>query len=362
MERETMSTGPRSVIGGGAAALIVWTALPAVLGFALTGGAPARLEAQGSAEGRAGARARDSVVLILNSGARMDSVKVLVRALRHEAPGSAAWDALKAKIDTLLPMAAPPMVFSRQMMPIRGWIGINVGLVPRSEMITSGGDDIVRYIAHPLIVSVTPESPAQRAGIVPGDVLMAYNGVDVAENQVNMSRLLVPERKLSVTIRRGDDLKDYSLEVAKAPEQNMMRRLDLAPATGDLPPDFVGRVERPGDGRVPAKALMVAGDNPFFGVFLGMKDGLFGARMSNVGADLARALKLQVGVLVNDVSGDTPAARAGLRAGDVIISAAGQSVTSTEWLNRVVATKLGDRSIELQVVRERKARTITVAW
>jgi len=361
-------------MGGGAAAIIGAAALPVVLALVTTGGAPHRLGAQAPSPARAGVHARDSVIVqFLNDGVRIDSMMALVRAWQQEGVGSPGWLTLRAKIDSLLAPSMPRMLMTKQLTPLRGWIGINVGLVPRRERITDEGDVVLRYGAHPLIVSVTPESPAQRAGITPGDVLVAYNGIDVVGSDVNMSRLLVPERKLSVTIRRDGEIKDYSLQVARLPTKHEVRDLEIGPAMGggDPPAGFGGRMEGGEDGRVPAKALMVARDAPFFGAVGGlpfgvfvynMQDGLFGARISNVGTDLARALKLQVGVLVNDVSEDSPAGRAGLRAGDVIVSAAGQPVATMERLKRVLATKLADHSIELQVVRERKARTVTVGW
>ena len=53
----------------------------------------------------------------------------------------------------------------------------------------------------PLVVAVAPGSPAERAGLLPGDEIVALNGVrprDVIEWQ-----LLADEADLSLEVRRG---------------------------------------------------------------------------------------------------------------------------------------------------------------
>jgi serine protease Do len=72
---------------------------------------------------------------------------------------------------------------------------------------------------------------------------------------------------------------------------------------------------------------------------------------------------LEPGVLVNDVSDETPASRGGLRTGDVIVSVAGQTVTSLRALQEAVAIRsAGERSIVLQVMRDKRPHNVTVSW
>jgi S1-C subfamily serine protease len=89
---------------------------------------------------------------------------------------------------------------------------------------------------------------------------------------------------------------------------------------------------------------------------------LFGADVSTVSAGLARVLKLDKGVLVNDVPETSPAYKAGLRAGDVIISASGQAIGNLEQLQDIVVSHFGERAVALQVVRDHKPAAITVTW
>ena len=93
-------------------------------------------------------------------------------------------------------------------------------------------------------------------------------------------------------------------------------------------------------------------------------NGIFGAVMSTVGTDLARTLKIDPGVLVNDVTDETPASRSGLRTGDVIVLANGQSVTTLRQLQEAVMVRStsGERSVPLVVVRDKHQQKVTISW
>ena len=311
----------------------------------------------------------DSVFVrqLLPGSLRIDSVMMLFGALQREPFGSAEWVALRSKIDSLLPTLARVRVSAPSDAVPRGWIGINVGGVPRHEMITDAGD-VIRYLAYPAVISVDPESPASRAGIAPGDLLVAYNGVDVVDHDVNLTRLFVPEKRMSVTVRRDGEMKDFAVQIAKMPEHVFQRRLDFD-AVGDGRDRRVelraerGDGERTGISRIAVLPPMPGGGplTPMRG-YVFAPDGIFGARVSPVSPELARALKLAPGILVNDVADESLAARCGLRTGDVIVSASGRSVTSMNELQRAIVPHLSDRMVDLQIVRERKTRKITVKW
>jgi membrane-associated protease RseP (regulator of RpoE activity) len=66
------------------------------------------------------------------------------------------------------------------------------------------------------------------------------------------------------------------------------------------------------------------------------------------------------GVLVVRVEPDRPAARAGMRVGDVIVSAAGESVEKPFDLIRTVAAAPAGEAIELGVLRDGKERAMLI--
>jgi serine protease Do len=62
------------------------------------------------------------------------------------------------------------------------------------------------------------------------------------------------------------------------------------------------------------------------------------------------------GVVVVEIVADAPAARAGLRAGDIVVAFEGRPVTETRLLQRLIAAAPTDRDIRLTVLRTEEGR------
>jgi S1-C subfamily serine protease len=305
---------------------------------------------------------RDSAVvrLVIPSSTVRDSVLVLVRALNDVDPASPEFATLKVRIDSLMrSMAVRQTVIARgfgemsggmggrAVMVPRGWIGLNLqGL--KSEFLNQG-HDLVEYLDYPSVVSVDPSSPAARAGIVPGDVVVAYDGFDLRTHRLDLAQILRPERTVAVTVRRDGETREVPIVVSHVPT-DIMRKRDQEVIT------VAKHMAETSDGTT----LRAGG----FGStnFLFMSNGWFGVTLTNVNADLSRALKLDRGVLVTDAPEGSPGYRSGLRAGDVIVELEGDSTPSIAQLRRVFAAHGGDHAIEVRIVRDKKARKLTLAW
>ncbi len=87
-----------------------------------------------------------------------------------------------------------------------------------------------------------------------------------------------------------------------------------------------------------------------------------GVSIGDVTADKAKELKLpgEYGALIEEVEEDSPAAKAGLEANDVILSFDGERVRSTEHLGRLVRETPPGRAVSVQVSRGGQTRTVTV--
>lgn len=230
----------------------------------------------------------------------------------------------------------------------KGWIGITTGGVHTDRGM------FVQYLDYPPILSVERKSPAQLAGIVPGDTLVAYDGQDVVAHPINVAQLLTPDKRIAVTVRRDGEDKAFTLTVARAPGSVVLRRSWEA----DGPPPPEGAVV----GAAPPRTKRLE----FFGgpglpnqVFV-FATGVFGADVSNVGPDLAKTLQIQEGILVNEVPEDSPASHIGLKAGDVIVAVGGQPVTRVDEVRRFAALRGEGRPLELKIIRDKKPRTLTV--
>lgn len=93
-----------------------------------------------------------------------------------------------------------------------------------------------------------------------------------------------------------------------------------------------------------------------------IRRGSLGVRGNDVNSELTDALNLNVskGAFVNEVLPDTAAAKAGLKAGDVIISMNGNRIQSFNELRAKIATLGANRKAELGILRDGKERSITV--
>jgi membrane-associated protease RseP (regulator of RpoE activity) len=304
---------------------------------------------------------------------RIDTITTLMRSFEDIHARSPMWDSLRKQIEGLMPSrmefrkAVPPP------MPLKGWIGINAGGVPRHEEIHGDGQYFITYFAYPTIVAVDGQSPAERAGIRQGDTLIAYNGMDVVGRALNLTQLLIPEKKLGVTVRRDGETKDFAVTVARVPNRVYVRRMDFDRELPMLPGDpdreraeiemrraFPAGGGRLGPGRIPTTpGVPMDIGSPM--IFIS-PNGVFGANMSTVGLALAKVLRLETGVLVNDVPEETPAWKSGLRPGDVIVNVAGQPVASLNQLRELVMMRAPERVAPLRIIREKKAQDVNVTW
>ncbi len=91
--------------------------------------------------------------------------------------------------------------------------------------------------------------------------------------------------------------------------------------------------------------------------------GWLGVQIQQVTPDLAEALDLQrpMGALVSQVMADSPAEKAGLRQGDVIIGFDGSSVDEMRDLPRLVAAVPAGKAVEVELWRNKKATTVEVS-
>ncbi len=266
----------------------------------------------------------------------------------------------------------------------RGWIGL-VAQGPGLNQRVEGGELLVRYFAYPRVLSVDPSSPAQRAGIVPNDTLIAYNGDDVTEGDISLTRLLKPNAKVSVRIRRDGKTREFAVTVAAAPMRIVQRRDDESRAREQW---VIATVpEAPGFPRMPALApnapsvtrvsvrtpigplaplppMMPSSAREDGSFALSFGNGVAGAQLSTIGEGLGKALGVSGGVLVTTAPVGSPASESGLMEGDVILRVGRQSVRRVSEVIDLVglAAENGDTAVELQVVRQRKPVKVMLKW
>ncbi len=89
--------------------------------------------------------------------------------------------------------------------------------------------------------------------------------------------------------------------------------------------------------------------------------GYLGASFQEVTPEIADSLGITPGgVLISGVAADSPAAEVGLRTGDVVRKADGQTIVSAEGFRNIIALSGPGARLELEVLRHGKAQTMTV--
>lgn len=239
-----------------------------------------------------------------------------------------------------------------------GWIGVT--LAARSTVETRDGDIYWKFFDYPEIVSVDPSSPAERAGIRQGDILLAYDGNDV-RREIAMNRVLQPGRMVRVRLRvqRGDEIREVPVKVAPAriawrqpaPERRLVVRVD---PRAPHPTDGSWSLITP-EPTVPAIGAMPV-PRPLTRI-----NGLAGARVETITPGLAEAIGVERGILVISVTPGVPAYQSGLADGDVILKADGREVTSVHELQQLMAAA-DERSMRLDVAKRGKVRQVTLRW
>jgi membrane-associated protease RseP (regulator of RpoE activity) len=258
---------------------------------------------------------------------------------------------------------------------VPGWIGIVVSGAP-TQIRVENNEMFMRYLAYPEIWSVDPRSPAQRAGVSPGDTLMAYNGRDVRREEISITKLLQPKATVTVRVRRDGKVREMPVVVADAPARIKIRRdqemhdadagwvpLPSRPMIAQTAPSAppARSFFPPAPGRTVGAAYPVAPRPPVLAL---PPTGLLGAQFATVSESMKRNLDLPAGVLVTMVPIGSPADESGLQEGDVIIRVNDQPVKQVHELRDHVARSFGEgsRSLSVELRRGKERRSLNLRW
>jgi serine protease Do len=233
----------------------------------------------------------------------------------------------------------------------RGWIGISLS-ASLDESESPDGDVIWRFYGYPVVESVDPGSPAKRAGIEVGDVLLAFNDRDLAKEVIPHDEILTPGKRMQVRLRRGEQTRTIALTVMEVPNRRRAVVMPIAPRAPQV--------------MLPSKVVVQAVPDLAGTILFGSSTtALLGAELMSVSGlppDFARALGRSEGLYVLNVGPGTAAARAGLRDGDLIVSAAGKELASARQLQRAMSAASSRSELRLGVLREKKEIALTLRW
>ncbi len=253
-----------------------------------------------------------------------------------------------------------------------GWMGITF----TSEYTLSAENNITvtHFRAYPSIESVEPNSPAERAGVQRGDILLSLDGRDLRDAEVVFGELLKPGARLALKLKRGVDTKTLSVLIEPSPSDFEVPCAwvdeTLAAAMAPMPGAPVLRVPAPGS---PGRLFIAGGrfraedlsNSPLgYSVLFSSRGTAVWAAGANIiplNEDLGQLVSVDRGVFVVEVIPRSPAAQSGLRSGDVIVSAQGSPITTPQAL-REIMNDTPTKEVSLQVMRMKKAVNVVLKW
>jgi serine protease Do len=190
------------------------------------------------------------------------------------------------------------------------------------------------------VMGVEDGSPAEQAGIKTGDVLLSYNGENIVGAQ-QLGRLVAETpRDRKVKIEYWRDGKTSTITATTA-----------APRPMDwFPNEQIHLIEPGGLGAIES----------FPTPFMVWKTPL-GIECESLDSQLAEFLGVKRGVLVRSVVKDSPAAKAGLRAGDVVTQIGDHTVFEPKDITSFIRNERRSfYPLSVEVTREHKAVTIKI--
>lgn len=222
-----------------------------------------------------------------------------------------------------------------------GWLGVTISEVSadkakESKLSTAQGV---------LVEQMDPNGPAAKAGLKAGDIITEFNSQRV-EGTMGFRRMVreTPEgRTVQLTIWRDGRSQTLSAELAAMPRHSREDMLPGMPRVMPFPqaPEILRQFREHGLNlaapTIGISAMDVSGQ---LGAYFNVPDGQ--------------------GVLVTEVKDNSPAAKAGLKAGDAITKINGKRVHDLGELRGQLGESRDTKSVTLSVVRRGTETSLTV--
>jgi serine protease Do len=211
----------------------------------------------------------------------------------------------------------------------RGVIGVQVDREPITK-------DVAEALGLPrsggaMLSSVTPGKPADKAGLLAGDVIVEFNGRPVADSDslVDMVVNTKPGTSVPITVYRKKQKKSMNITVEE---------LDLETEQGL-------QAQRRGE---PIEEPTATG---------------FGMEVGPITPDIARELELprnRGGAVVVNVDRNSPAFNAGIRPNDVILEVNQEEVANVSQVQRALQRAAAGQPVFMLIWRDGESRFVTL--
>lgn len=237
-----------------------------------------------------------------------------------------------------------------------GYLGVYAENISRENM----GRYNLNQVRGVGVTRIIKDSPAEKAGLRKDDVILRIEGESV--NSVRKLNRLVsemaPDHSVKVTVSRGGAETDITATIGKRNNSSLVQ--DFMPGGSKLF-KWEGTEPRVWKWESPLMGRGDLADNNGDLTFMLGNARRIGVSTMELTKQLADYFGIAdgKGVLVTAVTDDGPAAKAGVRAGDVITAIDGETVDSPGDISRVINRKK-EGEVTLTVIRNKAQQTIRV--
>lgn len=218
----------------------------------------------------------------------------------------------------------------------RGWLGVRI---------------IVNEDGEIEISNVEDESPAELAKLRRGDIILQIGGKDVSNRQMlrNEIRMRRPGESVTIKIERKGKAEEIKVRLGEYSEKDIFQEFERK-----FPRLFAPKLLEPPKPTVPVEPELFRWgfeNRRYIGVYI-----------QDLNEELSEhfGVKKGTGLLVSKISEDSPAEKAGLKVGDIIVKANGKRVETTNELVDLIQDKERGEKIKIVFLRDRKERSAEV--
>lgn len=238
----------------------------------------------------------------------------------------------------------------------RSYLGIQTVEISK-ENYAKFGLSAVRGVG---VEKVVENSPAANAGLQNGDVIVRFDGEEI-KSVLKLTRLIAevaPEQSVKVTVLRGGEEREFDITLGRREFSpfRMNNSVENLPSLPALP-----RTPQVQTVPLPPLPMLRGGNGDGFVWFGDAARRQIGVGVTPLTKQLSEFFGVpgNRGLLINDVRENSPADKAGLKAGDVIVEAEGKAVKGQIDLIRALSEKK-EGDVSLTIIRDRNRQTVRV--
>jgi membrane-associated protease RseP (regulator of RpoE activity) len=217
------------------------------------------------------------------------------------------------------------------------------------------------------VVGMDHDGPACKSGMQMHDVILQMNGqtIDGEEQLRRLLRETPAGRQVSFLVIRDGQQRTISAQMANREEveRKAWENHYTVPEPSEGSSGYV--VPKHGNGffksGTASAASALKGTHSFLGTSMIVGSAYTGAKLEVMGPQLAEFFGTQgsAGLLVREVDANSPAAEAGLKAGDVVVKVNQQQVVNGNDWSKTIHENRG-KPVNVMVLRDKKEQTLTL--